>query len=235
MPFLGLADGMQCKAIQAVWRATPVRCDAAVGPAGTRNRGHVSWAAASDHRPQLTRRLAVFDGSAAHVFSSNVYDKQSKEQSQEPTTSCPQLSGKMLDVNASLFLTGLLEKILARTLVSVGIMLATAALTVLAVRPADAWLYVGIGLTSAGTGLVLPVIAYIAAGALQHTPGATMGGLAAGAGLGQMLETLCAVAHRRRIQTGAVCALPVRAIERADVSHIYPLTTERNSSCIRKT
>ena len=84
----------------------------------------------------------------------------------------------MLDVKAAPFLTGLLDKISARTLVSVGLMLATAGLTVLAVHPADAWLYVSIGFTPAVTGLVLPVIAYLAAGAWQHTPGATVGGLA---------------------------------------------------------
>lgn len=38
---------------------------------------------------------------------------------------------------------------------------------------------------SAGTGLVLPVIAYLAAGASANKLGTTMGGLAAAAGLGQ--------------------------------------------------
>ena len=96
----------------------------------------------------------------------------------------------MLGVNALLFLTGLLEKISARTLMSAGLILSMAGLTILAVHSADAWLYVGIGLTSAGTGLVLPVIAFLAAGASQHTLGATMGGLAAAAGLGQTLGSL---------------------------------------------
>ena len=96
----------------------------------------------------------------------------------------------MLAVNAVLFLTGLLEKISARTLMSVGLILAMTGLTVLAMHRADVWMYVGIGLTSAGTGLVLPVIAYLAAGASQNTLGATMGGLAAAAGLGQTLGSL---------------------------------------------
>ena len=96
----------------------------------------------------------------------------------------------MLGVNAVLFLTGLLEKISARTLMSAGLILSMAGLTILAMHSADAWLYVGIGLTAAGTGLVLPVIAYLAAGASPRMLGATMGGLAAAAGLGQTLGSL---------------------------------------------
>ena len=96
----------------------------------------------------------------------------------------------MLAVNAVLFLTGLLEKISARTLMGAGLILAMAGLAVLAAHSADAWLYVGIGFTAAGTGLVLPVLAYLAAGASHGTLGATMGGLAAAAGLGQTLGSL---------------------------------------------
>ena len=96
----------------------------------------------------------------------------------------------MLGVNALLFLTGLLAKISARTLISVGLILATVGLTVLTVHSGNVGLYAGIGFTSAGTGLVLPVIAYLAAAASQHTLGATMGGLAAVAGLGQTLGSL---------------------------------------------
>ena len=96
----------------------------------------------------------------------------------------------MLGVNAVLFVTGLLERISARTLMSAGLILGMTGLAVLAAHSADAWLYVGIGFTAAGTGLVLPVIAYLAAGASQHTLGATMGGLAAAAGLGQTLGSL---------------------------------------------
>ncbi len=96
----------------------------------------------------------------------------------------------MLGVNAVLFLTGLLEKVSARTLMSTGLIVAMVGLVALAVHTDDAWVYVGIGFTSAGTGLVLPVIAYLAAGASQHTLGATMGGLAAAAGLGQTLGSL---------------------------------------------
>ena len=46
-------------------------------------------------------------------------------------------------------------------------------------------LYIGISPTSGGTGLILPVIAYLAAGVSQHKLGFAMGALAAAAGLGQ--------------------------------------------------
>lgn len=55
-----------------------------------------------------------------------------------------------------------------------------------AVRGKD-WLYLGISLTAAGTGLVLPVIAYLAASVSRQKLGSTMGAVAASAGLGQTL------------------------------------------------
>jgi len=48
-------------------------------------------------------------------------------------------------------------------------------------------MYLGVGFTSTGTGLVLPVIGYLAAGASANKLGTTMGGLASAAGLGQTL------------------------------------------------
>jgi MFS family permease len=48
-------------------------------------------------------------------------------------------------------------------------------------------MYAGISFTSVGTGLILPVIAYRAAGASRRSLGTTMGGVAAAAGLGQTL------------------------------------------------
>lgn len=93
----------------------------------------------------------------------------------------------MLAVNAVLFLTGLLEKVAPRVLIGVGLVLAMAGLAVMAVHTTDAWMFLGVGMTSAGTGLVLPVIAYLAASVSLHKLGATMGGLAAAAGLGQTL------------------------------------------------
>jgi MFS family permease len=58
---------------------------------------------------------------------------------------------------------------------------------VLALHQTNEWMYVGVSLTSAGTGLVLPVISFLAAGASHRTLGATMGGLAAAGALGQTL------------------------------------------------
>jgi len=93
----------------------------------------------------------------------------------------------MLVINALLFLTGLLEKVAPRRIMTVGLILAIAGLVMLAMHRSEAWVYFGISLTSAGTGLLLPVIAYLAAGTSREHLGSTMGGLAAAAGLGQTL------------------------------------------------
>ena len=93
----------------------------------------------------------------------------------------------MLGVNALLFVTSLLEKMASHILMGVGLLLAITGLAVLTVGGSDAWMYLGVSLTSAGTGLVLPVIAYLAAGATPGKLGVVMGGLAAAAGLGQTL------------------------------------------------
>ena len=93
----------------------------------------------------------------------------------------------MLIVNGFLFLSGLLEKISPRVLIAAGLLLAVSGLAAMAWHSAEAWLYLGIGLTSAGTGLVLPAITYLAAGVSRQKLGATMGALAAAVGLGQTL------------------------------------------------
>lgn len=93
----------------------------------------------------------------------------------------------MLGVNALLFFTSLLEKTSARKLLGAGLILAMVGLAVLAQPRSEAWMYQGVSLTSAGTGLVLPVIAYLAAGTTRQKLGVTMGGPAAAAGLGQTL------------------------------------------------
>lgn len=93
----------------------------------------------------------------------------------------------MLGINALLFFTALLEKTSALRLMVVGLILAMVGLAVLAQHRSEAWMYFGVSLTSAGTGLVLPVIAYLAAGASRQKLGVTMGGLAAAAGFGQTL------------------------------------------------
>ena len=93
----------------------------------------------------------------------------------------------MLGVNALLFFTALLEKVPAHKLMGAGLILAMFGRAVLTQHRTDAWIYVGISLTAAGTGVVLPVIAYLAAGASPKKLGVAMGGLAAASGIGQTL------------------------------------------------
>ncbi|MBL8346296.1 MAG: MFS transporter [Rubrivivax sp.] len=98
----------------------------------------------------------------------------------------------MLGINALLFFTGLLEWAAGRGVMAAGLVLATVGLAMLAQHRSDGWMYVGVSLTAAGTGLVLPTIAYLAAGASRRRLGTTMGGLAAAAGLGQTLGSAAA-------------------------------------------
>jgi MFS family permease len=98
-----------------------------------------------------------------------------------------QCSLVMLAINAMLFFTSLLDKVPARTVIVVGSAMAAAGLFLLALHTTNFWMFAGVSLTSAGTGLVLPVIAFVAAGTCSERLGAVMGGLAAAAGLGQTL------------------------------------------------
>ena len=93
----------------------------------------------------------------------------------------------MLGVNALLFFTALLEKVAPRLVVAAGVLLGMAGLAALALHQTNVWMYIGVSLTSAGIGLVLPVIAFLAAGAPHRKLGGTMGGLAAAGALGQTL------------------------------------------------
>ncbi len=93
----------------------------------------------------------------------------------------------MLGVNALLFFTGLLDKAPPRLVIAAGSLIGVSGLALLGFHQSEAWMFVGVSLASAGTGLVLPVISFLAAGTSHRTLGATMGGLAAGAGLGQTL------------------------------------------------
>lgn len=93
----------------------------------------------------------------------------------------------MLAINALLFFTGVLEKFPARLLLAAGTILAVAGLAVLTIHWADVGMYRGVSLTAAGAGLILPVVAYLAAGASLNKLGTTMGGLAAAAGFGHTL------------------------------------------------
>jgi MFS family permease len=93
----------------------------------------------------------------------------------------------MLAVNAVLFFTALLDKVPPRLVILGGSLLGVFGLALLSMHQFKDWLYVGISLTSAGTGLVLPVISFMAAGAARSRLGKTMGWLAAAASLGQTL------------------------------------------------
>ena len=116
--------------------------------------------------------------------------QQSGQSSRQAAIMLAECSLVMLGVNALLFFTSMLERISARILIAAGLIFAMLGLAVLDALPANhsgAWMYLGVSLTAAGTGLVLPVIAYLAAGASPPKLGAVMGGLAAAAGLGQTL------------------------------------------------
>lgn len=93
----------------------------------------------------------------------------------------------MLAVNALLFFTPILNSKSAHRLLGMGLLLAMAGLAVLSNQPVHGWMYLGVSLTAAGTGLVLPVVSYLAAGVARAELAVTMGGMAAGASLGQTL------------------------------------------------
>ena len=93
----------------------------------------------------------------------------------------------MLSVNAALFFTSILDKVPSWRVIAVGSLVGIAGLAILASHHSHDWMYVGVSLTSAGTGLVLPVISFLAAGVPRRALGTTMGWLAAAAGLGQTL------------------------------------------------
>lgn len=112
---------------------------------------------------------------------------QAGQSSQQAAIMLATCSLVMLGVNALLFITSLLEKISARILIGAGLLLAVVGLAVLTVDRSEASMYLGVSMTSAGTGLVLPVIAYLAAGSSPQKLGVVMGSLTAAAGLGQTL------------------------------------------------
>lgn len=96
----------------------------------------------------------------------------------------------MLGINLLLFSTKLLERFDTIKIIGIGLVVAIAGLALLAL-PGDAgWMYLGVSLTSAGTGLALPTISYMAAASDRRRLGATMGGLTAAAGLGQTLGSV---------------------------------------------
>ena len=142
-----------------------------------------------------TRTIALFWLNGALLFVLAGFElgivllgqQQGGQSSRQAAIMFAECSLVMLAINAVLFLTSLLEKISARILMGTGLIVAMVGLAMLAAHRSDAWMYLGVSFISAGTGLVLPVIAYLAAGASRQKLGATMGGLAAAAGFGQTL------------------------------------------------
>jgi len=91
----------------------------------------------------------------------------------------------MLLIDGALFFTNLLDRISPRKVLLVALVVAVAGLGLLAFDTSGEWRYIGVSLTSAGTGVALPTISFLAAGLSPSRLGATMGGLAATSGLGQ--------------------------------------------------
>ena len=156
-----------------------------------------SWPASDDRR----RALALWGLNGVVMFVLSGFELGIVLQGQQhPTLSSREISLMfaecslvMLGVNALLFFTGLLERAAGRGVMAAGLVLAIAGLAMLAQHRSDGWMYIGVSLTAAGTGLVLPTISYLAAGASRRRRlGATMGGLAAAAGFGQTLGSAAA-------------------------------------------
>lgn len=91
----------------------------------------------------------------------------------------------MLLIDALLFFTNLLDRVSPRRALLMALVVAVAGLGLLAFDTSGEWRYVGVSLTSAGTGVALPTISFLAAGLSPSRLGVAMGGLAATAGLGQ--------------------------------------------------
>ena len=98
-----------------------------------------------------------------------------------------QCSLVMLGVNALLFFTPLLERVSPPAIMAAGALGGSAGLAVLALNQSTPGMFIGISLTAAGTGLMLPAISYLAAGTQRRELGVTMGALAAAGGVGQTL------------------------------------------------
>ena len=170
-----------------------------LGLAVTLPPSHAAAAAAADRSPPATsgqgRPVALLWLNGALMFVLAGFElgivlqgqQEGGQSSRQAALMFVECSLVMLGVNAVLFFTSLLERIAARMLIATGLLLAMAGLAVLTRHNSELWMYLGVSLASAGTGLVLPVIAYLAAGTAAHKLGATMGGLAAAAGLGQTL------------------------------------------------
>lgn len=78
--------------------------------------------------------------------------QQAGQSSRKASIMFAECSLVMLAVNAGLFMTALLEKVSPPVLIGVGLVPAMAGLAAMAVHTSDAWMFRGVGMTSAGTG-----------------------------------------------------------------------------------
>ena len=178
-----LLGGVMMLGLAATLPASPARYTAVQNKSATAARGHPAallWLSGA-----VMFVLAGFE--LGIVLQGQLGQATTGQSARQAALMLAQCSLVMLAVNALLFVTSLLEKISARILIGAGLLLAVLGLAVLAADRSDAWMYLGVSLTAAGTGLVLPVIAYQAAGASPHKLGFVMGSLAAAAGFGQTI------------------------------------------------
>ena len=154
---------------------------------GAEDRSQAPVSAEAQPAALLSLSAAVMFVLAGFELGIVLLGQQAGQSSRQAAIMLAECSLVMLGVNAMLFITSLLEKISARILMAAGLLLAVIGLAVLAADRSDGLMYLGVSLTSAGTGLVLPVIAYLAAGASPRKLGVVMGGLAAASGLGQTI------------------------------------------------
>lgn len=154
------------------------------------------WSEPGPTQPRLTgRNLALWGLGGTVMFVLSGFELGIVLQGQRHAELSPrdiawmfaECSIAMLLVNGILFFTSLLDRAAPSVLAGAGMILAIAGLVILGRHQSEGWMYVGIGIVGAGTGLVLPVLSYVAAAASPRTLGVTMGGLAAAAGLGQTL------------------------------------------------
>ena len=148
--------------------------------------------------PDRAGIVALWGLSAAVMFVLSGFELGIVLQGQQHTDLSPQqialmfaaCSLVMLAVNALLFFTSLLDKVPARVVIAFGLLVGMTGLAMMALHRADSWMYLGVSLTAAGTGLVLPVISFLAAGVTRQKLGVTMGAIAAATSFGQTLGSV---------------------------------------------
>ncbi|MEP7344212.1 MAG: MFS transporter [Gemmatimonadaceae bacterium] len=151
--------------------------------------------AAETEAPDRAGIAALWWLNAAVMFSLSGYEigivlqgtQHANASTQQVAMMFAECSLVMLGINALLFFTSLLDRVTSRLVIVTGLLVGISGMALLAFHESIEWMYVGVSITAAGTGLVFPVISFLAAGATHRKLGATMGGLAAAAGLAQTL------------------------------------------------